>query len=579
MTVIPELPDHTVAKIGDKYILKEDYKAWLYRKIGFEPPRRERFVLHLALDKYLRERGIDPDRQKQIMIDNFFDFNRSGLSTSASEWIEMKEERSNRGLTEPADYRSEIMPMVEDNYLGALYVMENWDELYEAGPRDFGAPDGLFDVQGGTAETRHIVHLNNALKMYNQYYSIISPIMREEVLAGMDMNIPDHVDEYKDWIYDRYDTVFLLENYLGMIISGMNAEKHDLQIVEEVAQQEFDLRVEDYQAELDAFNRYLPDTCIEMELTPVYADYIMEEVRDDLYKSRAYRNERPMKPHQIALRFYKEYGYEGQRIEAEEIFKWVRRRNSAQARTQDRQPAEEEAARIRNELNDLREQILAEGKESFYQHAITENYLGSLQRNAGRIDMDGDLSEFYAEHAEKLSDLSVNEISPVLEGPGSALSILWIVGVEWNGRVIHAISQHAPVDVNFDYLSYRDDLASAHDQLVDLKSRIENGQSITELAKEHSDNFRSTGGDISDIYEQNYGYAFAKELKSVPEGGLKIIKSNNGLHLVQVHARTETELTDDIRNRIITDYNRELADQQERYVIIKKLLHEYDPYF
>lgn len=286
-----------------------------------------------------------------------------------------------------------------------------------------------------------------------------------------------------------------------------------------------------------------------------------------------------MKPHQIALRFYEEYGYEGQRIEAEEIFKWVRKRNSSEARTQDRQPAEEEVARIRDELNDLREQILTEGKESFYQYAITENYLRSLQKNAGRIDMDDDLTEFYAEHSEKLNDLSVNEISPILEGPGSALSILWIVGVEWNGRVMHAISKPAPADVNFDYLSYRDDLASAHDELVALKTRIENGESITELAKEHSDNFRSTGGDISDIDEQNYGYQFAKELKSVPDGGLEIIQANDGLHLVQVHSRTETELTDDIKNRIITDYNRELADQQERYVIIKKLLHEYDPYF
>lgn len=576
---IPELPDNAVAKIGDTFILETDYKDWLYQKIGFETRKHETFVLRLALDKYLRDRGIDPDQEKQTMLDNFFDFDETGLTTSTNEWLRLKNQRAESGVVETAGYRSEILSRLEDNYLGALYVMENWDTLYEAGPKDFGAPPGLFDVEGAPADIRHIVHLNNALKMYNQYYSIIAPIMKQEVLAGQDMNISSHLDAYKDWIYEEYHTEFLLENYLGMIISDMNAEKHNLRNDEAVAQQEFELRIAEYRKELDAFNRNLPDSTEKMELSPVYADYTMLEVQEDLLKSRAYRNERPMKPHQIELRIHEDYGYKGEQLEVREIFKWVRQRNSGQAEARGQALAAEKSARVRSELNQLRERILAADSKSFQQYAITENDMVRLQKTAGRIDLDEDLMSLYSEQIEALGDLEVNEISPIIEGPGSRLSIFWIAGIDLGAPVIYGISKNAPIRGTYDYRSYQDGIAAAHEALSVLKTRIEGGEAILELAQEHSDNFSSTGGDISDTYLEEHGFQFAEALHSVPVGGLKIVDSDNGVHLVQVLSRTRTEITDAIKNRIVEEYNRELADQQERYVITEKMFQEYQPYF
>ena len=48
---IPELPDDAIAVLNGNYLLKTDFKEWLYRKIGFDPVLREKFVVKPMVEK------------------------------------------------------------------------------------------------------------------------------------------------------------------------------------------------------------------------------------------------------------------------------------------------------------------------------------------------------------------------------------------------------------------------------------------------------------------------------------------------------------------------------------------------
>jgi len=230
-------------------------------------------------------------------------------------------------------------------------------------------------------------------------------------------------------------------------------------------------------------------------------------------------------------------------------------------------------ARIHDELDILRETILQEGTEAFMRIAMTENDNVLQQRCTPVIDTSGFSFE------ESLRELEVNEVSPILkEESNHTFSIFLRTDDVWSNRVYFSISKMF-LSPRVDFDTYDMNCAAAREKLETLKTLLEEGASMAALAEEHSDNFDWTQGDISKTYQTGNGFAFAREINSIPDGGLKIIRSKKGFHLVQVLSRVTTPYTEEIKESIIQQYNDELAQQNDRYVVTKKLFYEVNPYF
>jgi hypothetical protein len=566
---VPELPEDSVAWLNGEFIPKVDFQEFLYRKVGFESDKRRDFVLKRCLINRFKAQGIDAEHQKEIISDHLFRFDSQGIYTNCAEWVAMAEKRKN--MKDP--YPSLTALRVENTYLKALYVFENWDEIYALGLDDFGVDYDIFDIQGEDAEVKQIVKLNNAVEILYQYSTVIDPHILHDVLAGQDLNIPGLEDEYKEWLSARYGTVYLLETYLGMLLSFQYGEAHHLQLSEKTIREEFKTRVDEYKMKLESCRKEFPSTCIPLAVSTIYTDFIMQEIRDDLYKSKVHRNATPLKPHEVLLRFYQQYGFEGQQCEVHEIYKWVRKRNLRKATPESEEMSALAQARVRSELNAIREAILTEGTESFFTYAITENDGLSQQKRAGEMDIRSLACE------QVLRDLTLDEVSPVLkEAPINKLYFSWLSESSGDARVYHGISKTYPSS-RVDLVTYQKDCAAIQEELSGLQVLLEIGASIDTLAEEHSDSFDSTRGDISKTYQSDYGFSFAKEINSIPDGGTKIIQSLYGINLVQVSSRVITPYTAEVKKNIIQQYNDELADQNNRYVVVEKLFHEVNPYF
>jgi hypothetical protein len=318
-----------------------------------------------------------------------------------------------------------------------LYVLENWSEIYNLGLKKFEVDINVFDIAGDDEKVRQIIRLNNAFEMLEKFSSLISPHIMNIALPGEDLNLLDDTEEFKEWIYAHHSTVFLLETYLGMLLSYQNAEKLNLQISDETIREEFKIRVDDYKRQLEFSRKSLPEGSIPLEASPIYTDFILQEIRDDLYKSKAYRNEDPLKPHEILLRFYEQYGYEGQRCEVREIYKWVRVPRLRKRLPIHEEYAASEEARVRAELNAIRDAVLAEGTESFCKYAITEHDTPAQQRNAGLIDPKGLVIE------QTLRKMVLNEVSPVMNKSPYSLDLFWLAEGSGTNGVFYNISKNA----------------------------------------------------------------------------------------------------------------------------------------
>ena len=581
---IPDLPDDAIAVIDGEYIPKADYKEWLYRKIGFEPEWKKSFLMRLRLQQILEEKGIDLEKERELILDHFFRFEVLGrLFESTEDWHKQTERL--RDVTEHETYRDAALPRVKDAYLEVLYLVENWDTMHADVLEALGVAHETLTVSGDDAELQHVLRLLNGFFVMQRLEAWIQPYMARQVLAEQDLNLPDHRGAYTSWLYENHNTEFLVENYLGMILSGRYAEEHNLEISDALVQEEFALRVQEYEGLVNRFNSRLPSSATPLAISPVYLKYVMEEVRDDFYKSRAHRRVTPLQPHARMKRYYDQYGFNGNRHEVREIFKWVRMRGNAAdpSRYADYVAAEEE--RIRDELRALRDQILADGVETFPIYALSENRDPELQQRSGLvdyIDLYGDPDSRWGavrSYTEKLENLSLHEISPVMNGPWNSIDLFWLAETNHYERVYYMITRELPPVAGFDHVSYKENLEAARNDLKALKDLIVEGACMEELAQEHSDSYERYGADISDTYQKMYGYHFAKQVSKIPEGELGIIRNDNGLHLIQVVSRTHTPLTDEIREKIVRQYHEELASQEDRYAITAERLHSVNPYF
>ncbi len=581
---IPDLPDDAIAVIDGEYIPKADYKEWLYRKIGFEPEMKKSFLMQLRLQQVLEEKGIDLEKERELILEHFFRFEVLGrLFESTADWYEQTERLQD--VSEHETYRDAALPRVKDAYLEVLYLVENWDTIHADVLEPLGVAHETLTVSGDDAELQHVLRVLNGFFVMRRLEAWLQPYMARQVLAGQDLNLPEHRDAYTSWLYENHNTEFLVENYLGMVLSGWYAEEHNLEISEMLVQEEFALRVQEYEELVNKFNSRLPSSATPLAISPVYLEYVMEEVRDDFYKSRAHRRVTPLQPHARMKRYYDQYGFNGNRHEVREIFKWVRRRGNAADRSRyaDYVAAEEE--RIRDELRVLRDQIIADGVETFPIYALSENRDPELQQRSGLVDF----IDLYGEpdsrwgavrsYTEKLESLSLHEISPVMKGPWNSIDLFWLAETNHYGRVYYMITRELPPVAGFDHVAYKEDMEAAWNELKALKGLIAEGASMEALAQEHSDSYQRYGFDISDRYQSLYGYHFAKQVSEIPAGELGVIQSEDGLHLVRVISRTHTPLTDAVREEITRAYHRELASQEDRYAITAKRLHSVHPYF
>jgi len=581
---IPELPDDAIAVIGDTYISKSDYKQWLYRKIGFEPDLKKQFLMRRRLTSILQEKDIDLERELQLIMDHFFRFEvRGRLYESTDDWHADIKRMEN--ISEHESYRDAALPRVKEAYLEVLYLANNWDDIHANVLASLRVEDDAITVPGDDPELQHVLGLLNAFFISQRLAAWIQPYIAKMVLANQDLNLPDYTEEYIDWLYENHNTKFLVENYLGMVLSGWYAEENNLEISETVVQEEFTMRVGEYEELVSSFNRSLPVSAIPLEVSPIYVDYIMTEVVDDLHKSRAHRRATPLRPYELTKRYYDTYGYQGVRNEVREIFKWVRRRRASGPVPGYAEYVAAEEARIRAELEAVRESIIADGVANFPRHAITANRKPELQQTAGRVN----LEELYGEpdgrwgavrdYTDVLENLALNELSPVMKGPWNSIDLFWVADAGAGHRSYYMISRDLPPLAAYEYERYQQDLAAARKELKDLTQLITEGAAIENLAAEHSDSYSRYGVDISATYQQIYGYDFAKQIGDIPAGGLGIISSAEGLHLVQVVSRDVTPLTDEIRAKITKQYNEELANQDDRYVLTTLQLFSTNPYF
>jgi hypothetical protein len=581
---IPNLPDDAIAVIGEQYLSKADYKQWLYRKIGFDPSLKLSFLLNRKLENQMREAGMDLDAQLGLLLEHFFRFEiRGRLYQHSDEWH--AESTRLAAIAEPEDFRANVLPRIRETYLEVLYLIENWDTLHAEVLAPFGVEANALYVPGNDPALQHIIKLLNAYYLSQRLATRLKPHITQAVLAGEDINLPSDTEEYIEWLYANHNTKFLVENYLGMVLSGMYSQANNLYISEQIAQDEFQTRLREYKEQVDSFNARMPESATPLAVSPVYTEFIMTEVRDDLFKSRAHRRAFPLTEIELVQRYYNKYGYQGEQNEVREIFKWIRRRRTpVDAAAYGRYVAAEEE-RIRADMLALRERILADGVESFPIHAISANRKRQLQQTAGRINM----TELYGEphtrwggireYTDLLESLPVNEISPVMKGPWNTIDMFWVTRINENERVYYMISEDLPPLGAFDHATLLQDQARAREDLDNLRKLVEQGASFDTLAQEHSDSAQRHGVDISRNVLELYGFNFARQISAIPEGGMGIIETADGLHLVQISSRTVTPLSEEIRASITKQYIEELAEQDDRYVITTRQLFNANPYF
>ena len=212
---IPELPEDSIARMNGEYLSKADYKEWLYEKIGFDPEMRREFLINRCLKIRFESKGIDTEHQKELVFDNFIYFNSLGVCKRSDDWVAMTQKKD---VVEPPFFREGLPPRIEKSYLEALYVIEYWETIYNLGLENFGVEFDSFSIQGEDEEVKNIVKLNNAYDIRDKFSSFILPHIINDVLAGEDLNLPDHTEEFKEWIYTYYHSVYLLETYLGMFL-------------------------------------------------------------------------------------------------------------------------------------------------------------------------------------------------------------------------------------------------------------------------------------------------------------------------------------------------------------------------
>ena len=581
---IPDLPDDAIAVIDGEYIAKSDYKQWLYRKIGFEPIFRQTFAVQQRLEEVLQDQGLDLEQEFEQILDHFYRYELRGRPYEDLDTWHAQSERLAR-TEEPETYRYSVTSRIQRSYLDVLYLRENWDEIHAAVLAEHGVDHDILSVGEGDPELYPILRILNAYAVWQRNASRIRPYIVQNMLVGQDLNLTGQTEEYIDWLYDRYNTKFVVENRLGMILSQWNAAEQELEISDAAVEKEFADRLADYEELVERFNQHLPDLAIPLEVSSVYTNYLMKETRDDFYKSKAHRRANPLQEHERMRRYYETYGFDGIRNEVREIFRWVRKQRGSSNNADYQEYLASEKERIREELESLREEILSEGVDRFPVFAIAANDDPELQEAGGKIDLVaryGAASERWGavqEHVAELEELDLHELSPIMEGPWNTLDLFWLAETNENERVYHLISKKLPRLQGFDHVAYKEDRAAAYEKLEGLKAQIEEGASFEDLAEAYSDSYGRYGVDVSDLYQERYGYAFAKAVSKIPEGEMGIVESDEGVHLLHVRSRTVTPLTDDIRDEIEQAYRLELASQDDRYEVTKQHLFEADPYF
>ena len=209
----------------------------------------------------------------------------------------------------------------------------------------------------------------------------------------------------------------------------------------------------------------------------------------------------------------------------------------------------------------IRASILEAGVSSFPDVALREQF------KCDRVD----LARTYGKpFAATMESLSLHELSEVTKTQRDMLTLVWFAEMDGDNPVHYVISKPLPPSSGFDYITYQKDRVAARSELEQYQSEIQLGASFEELAEEVSDSYVLSGVDISDTYQSRYGFSFSKQLSAIPAGGMGIVESSKGVHLVWVKSKEVVSFSNEFKNQIVTMYQDGLESQPNRYKITKK---------
>lgn len=575
---VPEMENGAIAVLNDELISLDEYKAWLNKKIGYSPAARVYYFTSHAMNEFFAERDFDLEALRRSLLENVYRYEMlERVYTSVDLWRD-----------EYAEYELETVNLTKEDRLRAAertkaylyqtaFLMEMWDELLETVLSEQRLDPDSLSVEVDDPLLKSQIRENNAYFMAKRAMVILDKEIRGIALAEGDLQAIDK-KAYQDWIFDEYQSPLFTENYLAMRLVWGRAEAEGVTVADEAVQNLYEQRMEAYQKELDMLNVLLPEDCEPMAVDPEYAEYVKWECRVDLLGSYMYRASNPLKEHEIAKLFYDEYGFNGERCNVSEIFKWVRKRRiSGDVPERQAELELEEMARAQSELVDIQRRIKEVGVEKLPLFAMTENQKTVDQKNFGHVAVPED--KFDDVSLTMLSQLAENEMTDVFESGGIGLHLVWLMERTDKGPQYYQIFRPLFGRSGYNLEVFEKEREMDRSELERLKALVQKGEPIEDLAKEHSDSFNKYGANISDNYQRSYGYGFAEELSTMQEGEMKILQTPKGIHLVQFHSREVTELTEEIEAGYVNEYLSVRATDDELNDLSKILLYEANPYF
>lgn len=147
---------------------------------------------------------------------------------------------------------------------------------------------------------------------------------------------------------------------------------------------------------------------------------------------------------------------------------------------------------------------------------------------------------------EALTTMRVGEVSPVLRSPNGfhLLKLLDKRGKDVRTVLKQTRANHILIKVN-EVVSDDD----ARNRLLQLKERVENGESFADLARLHSDDLSaSKGGELGWLTPGDTVPEFERAMDALEPGGLsEPVRSPFGWHLIQVLERRDQDVTQERR--------------------------------
>ncbi|GHB10378.1 SurA N-terminal domain-containing protein [Salinicola rhizosphaerae] len=149
-----------------------------------------------------------------------------------------------------------------------------------------------------------------------------------------------------------------------------------------------------------------------------------------------------------------------------------------------------------------------------------------------------DLQSYYEQHKDDFRRPAQVKVKYVVLNQSDVASDVDVTESQLR-QAYEAARQSAPRQVSHILVTFGDDRteAQARQRLEEVQSKLKQGQSFADLAKQYSDDSSSAGkgGDLGEIQKGFFGEAFDDAAFSLAKGDVsKIVKSQYGLHLIKV---------------------------------------------